>query len=57
MSVCNNILLQLILYEYPFIKIIGEVMVKRFGYLDIQSNFSLQYESGESDKTLYPGYS
>ena len=31
------------------------VSLKRFGYLDRDSNFKLAYESGESDTTLYPG--
>ena len=31
------------------------VSLKRFGYLDRDSNFKLVYESGESDTTLYPG--
>ena len=31
------------------------VSLKRFGYLDRDSNFELAYESGESDTTLYPG--
>ncbi|CAI8043141.1 Gamma-aminobutyric acid type B receptor subunit 2, partial [Geodia barretti] len=30
------------------------VSLKRFGYLDRDSNFALVYETGESDKTLYP---
>jgi hypothetical protein len=30
------------------------VSLKRFGYLDRDSNFTLVYETGESDKTLYP---
>ena len=33
----------------------GKVSLKRFGYLDRDSNFALVYEAGESDKTLFPG--
>ena len=33
----------------------GELKVLRFGYLDGDSNFSLVYETGESDDVLYPG--
>ena len=29
--------------------------MERFGYLDADSNYSLVYETGEDDSTLYPG--
>ena len=31
--------------------------MQRFGYLDGDSNYSLVYETGENDNTLYPGNS
>ena len=34
-----------------------ELKRRRFGYLDKVSNFSLVYESGESDNSIYPGRS
>ena len=32
-----------------------EIRKVRFGFLDQDSNFSLIYEEGESDNSLYPG--
>ena len=33
----------------------GDIGGVRFGYLDRDSNFSLIYERGESDKSVFPG--
>ena len=33
----------------------GELEGVRFGYLNVESNFIMVYQSGESDDTVYPG--
>ena len=33
----------------------GELERVRFGYLNVESNFTMVYQPGESDDTVYPG--
>ena len=33
----------------------GELEGVRFGYLNVESNFTMVYQPGESDDTIYPG--